>query len=396
MQQTVTKEVADLLGGNSFHKAESASLRMTKYCHLGNNCSHDEINDACSQIRTDVATRRWQKRGIAPDSLPHSASLLMRLAGDLAINLSGGIWEHAGMSIHPHFNIPVIPGSAVKGVARHYAWLRWSEMKTCAYAEQMAIVFGFPTGDKDLDEFLRKEKPETYGKTGSRSTMAGAVAFTAAYPTDDHFHAECDVLTCHHMKYYSGDDEYNREYAGKAMDNENPNPQFFPVIKKGALFQFNLLPIRQHNLAPYMACAEMMSDAVDLLKNALEENGIGAKTAAGYGWFIQDIDAQKKLADQKQAEMQERETAAKLSSMSPLEQALDILRGMTDLQERAGFEKNIMGKSEIEKKAYIQLLQDEWKDYWKDLKKRVKKKATVKERVDHLLRISAETGGALS
>lgn len=59
---------------------------------------------------------------------------------------------------------------------------------------------------------------------------------------------------------------------------DHPNPQSFPCVNSDTFFRFALVPTRK-------AYGVMMDKAQDWLIKGLEENGAGAKTAAGYGWF---------------------------------------------------------------------------------------------------------------
>jgi hypothetical protein len=100
------------------------------------------------------------------------------------------------------------------------------------------------------------------------------VIFFAAYPDKDPG-LELDILTCHHGDYYSDTE------ADFAPDTEEPNPVSFPAVKAqtaGGFFAFALAPMRPVH-ARLLPCAKAW------LQVGLEVFGLGAKTAAGYGWF---------------------------------------------------------------------------------------------------------------
>ena len=89
---------------------------------------------------------------------------------------------------------------------------------------------------------------------------AGSVAFLMAVPDNTDWHIVADVLSSH--------------------QSNNPVPVFFPAVEAGATFRFTV--------APTARTQEHEGDlefAAECLKKALSENGVGAKTAAGYGWF---------------------------------------------------------------------------------------------------------------
>jgi CRISPR type III-B/RAMP module RAMP protein Cmr6 len=268
----------------------------------------------------------------------------MKLGGRLIVNQAGGVMENSGLCLHRNFGFPYVPGSAVKGCARHYAWEQWraeeSPEKKKELAKKIALTFGFPTGnripkDKEkikegkvpeeyLDNYLEEAFPELFGSykdgqgrklDGKYKTLSGAVAFLDARP---HGKAplSVDVLTCHHMDYYSGDSKYLERSGGLALDNEEPNPQPFPVVEAGVTFLFQLCPLK--------ASADL-SFAAGMLTSSLEVNGIGAKTSAGYGWFMEDPEVSEQVRAKLAEEEQKKQDALWLASMSPDDRTVEEL-----------------------------------------------------------------------
>lgn len=237
-------------------------MRLAKFVRVGGDGGNKqkELRAVCKCQETN---------GAAPQlDLPARTECVWgELRSRLAVNLAGGILENANICLHPHFGYPYLPGSAVKGLARHAAWREWNKLKgeaKQAIARRIATVFGYPTGDDDddgLDAALKAEGEKDH---------AGCVAFLGAFP-EDKANIEVDVLTCHHAKYYSGS-------KPQATDDEKPNVQPFPVVQAGVTFCFPLVPLRK--------CGEVeMKAAKNWLREAITVNGAGAKTAAGYGWF---------------------------------------------------------------------------------------------------------------
>ncbi len=267
MAITALTEVRDLLGGEKFPQCESPSLRLEKFVRLGGNTKKDEIDAV-------VACQKKCGKAPSPTSRPTGAvQFPAKLQSRLIVNQAGGVLENAGPCLHPHFGYPYIPGSAVKGVARHAAWCEWNEAgesRKEGIARKMARVFGYPTGDKGLDDYLKNLKCDT--KRG------GCVSFWPAVP-DGRAPLVTDIVNCHHMKYYGGNQPY-------ATDDESPNPQFFPAVESGVSFLFTLVPLRD-------AGAEDLGLAKKWLVKAIMENGVGAKTSAGYGWFAYSQEDEK-------------------------------------------------------------------------------------------------------
>lgn len=237
------------------------------------------------------------------DWLPEqSTKLYARLCSRMMLDMSGGVMENANVCLD-RYGIPYIPGSAVKGCARRAALAalrEWSQTdqkpagddnafsESCQpfqtsekMLEAIARIFGWgdmdwrPTSDFAWAMETNAGVPPVLTIPPSKQ-FSGSVAFLAAYPTQDPG-LELDVLTPHHGEYYSSDN-----LNAVAHDTENPVPCYFPTVKsqKGTdgHYTFPLLPLAR--------CAEGDLDlARNWLKCGLEIFGIGAKTAAGYGWF---------------------------------------------------------------------------------------------------------------
>ena len=115
-------------------------------------------------------------------------------------------------------------------------------------------------------------------------------------------------------------------------------PVFFPAVEQGAPFAFVIAPTRR-------ICSGLLSDlpiaadrllalARDCLIEALEVHGIGAKTAAGYGWFEQDAelsrDREAELRKKEQSEKARHEREARLAAMTPEARRAEELGQMPD------------------------------------------------------------------
>lgn len=251
---TMLTKVHRLLEGDrhdpDLPECDSMSLRLEKFVRIGDNTKKDEI-DAVVSKRT----------GRIPFFEPKDAvSFTAKLGGRLIVNQACGILENSGLCIHPHYNAPYIPGSAVKGCARHAAWQIWNdaeegEVKVNS-AKEVAEIFGYPTGDEGLDDYLAS-------KCGYGAAQSGKVAFLAAVPEGTTMLA-VDILTPHGRN-----------------DWTDPVPSVFPVVEKGSSFKFTVLPTNFGDASSVI----LRDRAVAFLKMALRNNGIGAKTNAGYGRF---------------------------------------------------------------------------------------------------------------
>lgn len=242
----VTRDLKTLLGEELFPRCESPSLRLDKFVTIGSKMKLREIANVVElHNRGRYKVETFVPRiGFQP--------FVVTLRSNLIINQAGGILENAGISLHPHFNVPFLPGSAVKGVARHAAWCEWKaetdESRKKDIAERIAATFGYPTQADDLDKALEK---------AGCAKQSGSVAFMAAYPCDANGNAApaslaVDILTPH---------------GGNDWTDPVPNP--FPVVKKGTSFKLVVGPAK-------VDAEKRVGDAIQWLKKGLMEGGLGA------------------------------------------------------------------------------------------------------------------------
>lgn len=256
------------------------------------------------------------------------------------------------------------------------------------YREILGIV-----ANKLFDRFNWK-KPKKDGLLWKHlDNFAGYVSFMPAYPVDleninglpnivpEFGKLELDVITCHHKKYYSGDN------YPVAYDTENPIPVIFPAVAPGHIFAFTLIKQRD--------CPDdIISLAKIWLRGGLRIFGLGAKTNSGYGWFLCSDELQNKVIDsinkkleeerikeaqeKKKREEQERKAREKveeerkkrekeeqkiLESLSPVEREKYLLRKMNE----DAFKNELLKFKELtneRKEAIYLLLRDEKKEIW--------------------------------
>ncbi|MCL1919753.1 MAG: type III-B CRISPR module RAMP protein Cmr6 [Kiritimatiellaeota bacterium] len=305
-------------------QVESPSLRLQKFVRL-------EKNSKRGEIEAVINCHNRYAKPVPPFAPPGSVTFEAVLESRMIINQSGGILENAGISLHPFFGSPCIPGSAVKGLARHAAFCESGSAET----EDIKRIFG---GADDC----------------------GTVSFLPAVPKGK-FALAMDITNCHHSGYYSGK-------LPDATDNEQPNPQHFPAVEKGATFRFTIAPLRG-------APKDDLEKAKAWLRKALTEHGAGAKTAAGYGWFWFDTEAEaheaQRLAEaeQKRLEAEQREQA--LAALSPIDRATQEILALAQ-ESFAHFAKALAAKTPDEQRAFITILKTnkDKKEWWKTKKKK--------------------------
>jgi CRISPR type III-B/RAMP module RAMP protein Cmr6 len=194
-------------------------------------------------------------------------------------------------------------------------------------AEKLCADFGWK---------IPKEKQEH--PWDALPNYAGSVSFLPAYPVDlgktgkvdglplevpELGKLELDVVTCHHSIYYSPEPDRQRfpekwrewQAHRSAPDTEEPNPVVFPAVAPGHVFAFALAPLRG-------ADAQLIQHACTWLATGLSVFGLGAKTAAGYGWFDCSEEVQRAVMPLLQAiELQRRKDREEAEAKRKAEEA---------------------------------------------------------------------------
>ncbi len=166
------------------------------------------------------------------------------LSWKMVVGLGASHPQETSITLHHIYGIPYIPGSAVKGVTRH--WIIFSK---------------FNQDEKEA------EKDETFKNIFGTQKEAGKIIFFDAYPVGE-IKLKIDIMNPHYPDYYSGDKP--------PADWQNPK-----IVK--------FLTVENTKFSFYLACKKdderLLNTATDWLKEALKEYGIGAKTSLGYGIF---------------------------------------------------------------------------------------------------------------
>lgn len=284
------------------------------------------------QISTDEknlyykAYQRWKK--ITSDE-QRFAVTAAKIVGRLYTGLSSATALETGLTTHHTYGMPMLAGSSVKGA-------------TASYAEKIGITL--------------QTHPEVYRVLFGDEEKAGAVIWHDAWwiPNGKPFVGE--IITTHHQHYYKGKDDKGKDkITADEMEDPMPNQQiacqgsFYFVVECGN-----------------KAWADF---ANQLLFEMLQNQGMGSKTASGYGYFTVDETEQNRLNAQREKQAQQRaeeEKAEELAAMSEHERLvaewLETLDGKKyTANDAEGSQKYAAFKSALEKAhADFDLEQQKW------------------------------------
>lgn len=198
-------------------------------------------------------------------SFPQSDFEVIKIKATLKSPLIIGIGES-----HPHevsmvfdhnHGIPYIPASGVKGIVRF------------AHTH-MLYESGIPdpylkTDENTGSEYIDDESFEAIYYLFGNQKNRGRVVFLDAYPQkvpDLHI----DIMNPHYGEYY----DPNKRTP--PADYLKPNPIKFLTVAQGTVFIFRAIARKENDIPKKVKNA---------LRKALAEEGVGAKTAVGYGIF---------------------------------------------------------------------------------------------------------------
>jgi len=188
---------------------------------------------------------RWQQ-------LLHDLGARYRKAcvlGRMAVGLGDESVLETSVALHHTYGVPVIPGSALKGMAAHCVRDRLADARW---------------GHWEGDCFIAGDAYRViFGDTAN----AGYITFfDALYVPGSGFKGQAlwpDVITVHHPKYYRGDNE-------PPADWDSPNP--VPFLSATGSY-----------LVALGGPEAWVERTFEILGHALQEYGVGAKTSSGYG-----------------------------------------------------------------------------------------------------------------
>lgn len=193
--------------------------------------------------------------------------------GRLIVGLGSENVLETGIRLHHTYGLPIIPGSALKGLAAHYCDQVWGpgdkEFKKPTTEEDEAYrKFLQGKGPKPEDNFHRL----LFGTTDD----SGCITFHDAWLTPDSAKPLVfDVMTPHHPGWLDG--------SIPPTDFDSPIP--VPFLSVRGSFR---AAVSWHGPTTEPEKAKRWTElALTLLCDALKEWGVGGKTTSGYGRLVE-------------------------------------------------------------------------------------------------------------
>jgi CRISPR-associated protein Cmr6 len=248
---------AQLITGKSPRKEHPYTTHIKAICEYGENEGYK------------IFYNRWKT------ALKQQENCIVKEAtviGRLVVGLgSESAWEN-NIALHRTYGVPYIPGSALKGLAAAYAHKylqndQWRKPGTKAeimsekYAAAHKVMFGDTTSEGYVTFFDALYVPETGHKDEKGNPKA-------LWP---------DVITVHHPKYYSEEKEKPKE------DKKEQKADILPPADWDDPTPIPFVSATGRYLIALAGPDNWVATAFSILKEALRDLGIGAKTSSGYG-----------------------------------------------------------------------------------------------------------------
>lgn len=181
----------------------------------------------------------------------------------LVVGLGSENVLETGLRLHYTYGVPVIPGSALKGLASHYCHDVWGQQHNEAAPEENRL---FRRGGAHHSLL--------FGTTDDGGVITFHDAWiTPASLSDDTL--RLDVMTPHHPKWQTNE--------AAPTDFDSPVPVSF--LSVAGSFDIRLSWSGPANMSLGQAEA-WTALAMKLLREALAEWGVGGKTSSGYGRLV--------------------------------------------------------------------------------------------------------------
>lgn len=286
------KELAQII---KTYKSDNIGLFLSKYVPFAIEKKENKSEPKKAELKVAVEKYRKYKFGVPEKAanlyelylnslkIQDAVKFKMKTKSRLIVGLGQESVYETSIRLHRNYGVPIIPGSALKGITKYYAIMQLAER----FARESG---GFEEAVRKAQEYIEEPDTKKIDKlvnveinTGGLTigelrqifgTQAneGEVIFFDALPEPNNLQDvfELDIMNPHYQPYYSGS-----EPPGDWFD---PNPIFFLTVREGVVFNFWIWQRREHN-------SNLLEKTKILLIEALKEVGVGAKTSLGYGRF---------------------------------------------------------------------------------------------------------------
>lgn len=183
--------------------------------------------------------------------------------GRMVIGLGDADTRETTMTFHHTYGIPYIPGQAIKGILRSYIIYR-------CYDNDERKALG------------REEFINIFGRSLDDKSQKGNVVFFDAFPLGYKLKIKKDIMAVHYSGYY---DSGNKHIKPPTDDDKLKLIPFLTVENAKFHFVVGYKECKKDELKIRYKDQKKDKFIWEVLKDALADFGVGAKTNVGYGYF---------------------------------------------------------------------------------------------------------------
>lgn len=259
-----------------------------------------------------LAFKRWLKHTTPTSDNAHFVAIGASITGRLFTGLPLGGTLETGVSTHHSYGVPMIAGSSVKGAVRAYTERLFAKRNDNGEIdfEKRRDKNGNETLHYQFDDDKKAIIDVLFGADDD-DPNAGYLIWHDAWwippaTGEQNRPFAPEVVTVHHQNYYNGS-------LTEALDIENPIPNQQLAVQGGFYFVIE-------------GVSAWAKYAGTLLKQAINEQGLGAKSSSGYGYFVVD---DKRLApyqealEKQQEQEQFQQLQAQMQNLSPNQRLIE-------------------------------------------------------------------------
>lgn len=248
---------------NALHQActaagANASLVQGKYIFWDNGqFNKKEHLERVARIRPPLNAAFYQRLKQRKNQYPPPVNVFhLTTQSRVIVNMGNASILETSIALHHLYGFPVLAGSAIKGVTRHY------------------VTDNSLLTRMEIERYFGHETQAGQRQGGLRQ---GEIIFGDAWPQNLGSHLELDLMNPHYGHYYRG--------GQWPSDDRDPVPIPFLAIKNGLVFEFVLALTLKGRVTAGTAAVHVLTTIQNLVREALQTYGLGAKTGAGYGYF---------------------------------------------------------------------------------------------------------------
>ena len=195
---------------------------------------------------------------------------LLQVSGRLIVGLGSENVLETGIRLHHTYGMPLIPGSALKGLAAHYCDQVWGQRDLDTPSDS-AVKFRSPRPEVRKENRSAEKQGDYHALLFGNADEIGCIVFHDGWlkPDPDQEPLKLDVMTPHHPKWLDG--------SVPPTDFDSPIP--VPFLSVVGTFQIAV----SWNGPSTDQSQKWTQLAYDLGAEALSKWGIGGKTTSGYG-----------------------------------------------------------------------------------------------------------------